>query len=105
MAEECGFHRQLKHCSFHSTAADLEGTPPPTPSQPSVPVTEMEVVQISDLSPSHTGLPSMSPLSSLTVFTASLTYLAGKRVPYLQIFLFQLALSLFSDFVTDRVKT
>ena len=65
----------------------------------------MEVVQISDLSPSHTGLPSMSPLNSLTVFTASLTYLAGKRVPYLQLFLFQLALSLFSDFVTERVKT
>lgn len=105
MAEECGFHRQPKHCSFRSTAADLEGTPPPTPPQPSVPVTDMEVVQISDLSPSHTGLPSMSPLSPLTVFTASLTYLAGKRVPYLQIFPFQLALSLVSDFVTDRVKT
>ena len=54
--------------------------------------------------PHSQGAPLTELLKPLTVLQPPLTHLAGERALYLQVFLFQLALGLFSDFVTKRVK-
>lgn len=54
--------------------------------------------------PHSQGAPLTELLKPLTVLQPPLTHLADKRALYLQVFLFQLALGLFSDFVTKRVK-